>query len=79
MIRLPSSLQSPFPSIISFARESESLVNDIFILAIASTGISGQIGVTVGANVGANTGTDRTAVVTPADIATTPIAAVAAT
>jgi len=60
---------------ISAARESESLVNDIFILAIVSTGISGQIGVTVGAN----TGTDRTAVVAPADSATTPIAAVAAT
>ena len=78
MIRLPSSLQSPFPSMISFARESESLLNDIFILAIVSTGISGQIGVTVGANVGANTGTDRTAVVAPADSATTPKVTVAA-
>ena len=64
---------------ISFARESESLVNDIFILAIVSTGISGQIGVTVGANVGANTGTDRLAVVVPADSATTPKVTVAAT
>ena len=36
---------------ISAARESESLVNVIFILAVVSKGISGQIGLPVGANV----------------------------
>ena len=62
---------------ISAARESESLVNDIFILAMVSTGISGHIGVRKDPS--PCSGPDKTAVVAPADIATTPIAVAVAT
>jgi len=58
---------------ISAARESESVVNEIFILSVVSTGISGQIGVRIGP------GSDKTAVVAPADIAIRPKAAAVAT
>ena len=63
---------------ISAARELESLVNDSFILAMVSTGISGQRGVNVGAIVRTGARSDKIAVVAPADTATIPIAAVVA-
>ena len=53
-------------------------MNDIFILAMVSTGISGQRGVNVGAIVRTGARSDKIAVVAPADIATIPIAAVVA-
>ena len=64
---------------ISAARESESLLNDIFILAIVLKGISGQVGVTVGANVWSGSDADKDSKVAPADTAITPMTAVVAT
>jgi len=70
--------QSPFPSIKSTARESEFLAKDSFILALVSTGISGQTGVTVGAEVTIGFISAMIGAAAPLESATTPKAAVVA-
>ena len=78
MISLPKAIRSASPFSNIFAA-GESTSNDIFILAIALKGISGQIGVAVGADVWTGIVTVIAAVVAPADAAITPIAVVVTT